>query len=284
MFGVKKLNFRSYITISVVSHLLLISLISLMPSHTRMPVSVFDIDIVSPFEKNAPLPDKKEAKEIEKQVPLIIKKKPVLLKREKRRQPDKDIIPDIMHKDTDTVVHEKKSLKKKKEFSKQVKPDPLKEANDISSSIKKEVGPLPTGKEGLQIIPGSSLFDKKVIEQIARKNPPANKGITFDTSEFKHRGYMRLLKERIQSIWKYPKEAEELGISGDLYIKFAIKRNGDLGKIEIIRTSGYRHLDKAVLEALKDAQPFWPLPDGWENDDLEITGHFIYMYGNKYIM
>ncbi len=101
-----------------------------------------------------------------------------------------------------------------------------------------------------------NLFDKKTIEKFASKAPPADRAITFDTSEFKHRGYMRLLKERITSIWKYPKEAIKLGLSGELYVKFTIKKNGELGKTQILRTSGYRHLDKAVVKALKDAQPF----------------------------
>jgi protein TonB len=93
-----------------------------------------------------------------------------------------------------------------------------------------------------------------------------------------------MLKEKIEQIWKYPKEAARLGVSGDLYIKFAIKRDGKLGKVEVSRTSGYRYLDEAVMKALKDGAPYWPLPDDWEEKDLEINGHFIYIFGGTYVM
>lgn len=131
----------------------------------------------------------------------------------------------------------------------------------------------------------SRLFDKDTIEKFAKNaSPSEKKGLTFDDGEFKHRGYMRMLTQKIESIWVYPPEAARLGISGDLYINFVIKRDGKLGEIEIVRTSGFRDLDKAAVKALKDAEPFWPLPDDWEKDDLEIKGHFIYILGNTLML
>jgi protein TonB len=130
----------------------------------------------------------------------------------------------------------------------------------------------------------SFLFDREVIEKYASKVPQPEKDLTFNTSELKHRGYMRILKEKIESIWKYPKDAVRQNRSGDLYIMFTIKRNGELGDVEILRTSGHRSLDMAAMKALKDAEPFWPLPDDWQKDSLEIKGHFIYIYGRTHIM
>jgi protein TonB len=93
-----------------------------------------------------------------------------------------------------------------------------------------------------------------------------------------------MLKDRIESVWKYPKEAARRRISGDLYIKFSIKKNGKLDEVEILRTSGYRVLDEAVVQALRHADPYWPLPENYEKDVLEIRGHFIYVYGVNYAM
>jgi len=95
---------------------------------------------------------------------------------------------------------------------------------------------------------------------------------------------MRTVKKRIEDIWKYPEEAARLGISGDLYMDFTIKKDGTVGEIEIVRTSGYRELDEAAIKALRDASPFWPLPEDWEKDSLKIRGHFIYILGRTYIM
>ncbi|HDN95416.1 MAG TPA: TonB family protein [Nitrospirae bacterium] len=130
----------------------------------------------------------------------------------------------------------------------------------------------------------SFLFDREIIEKYASKVPLPEKDLTFDTSEFKHRGYMRILREKIESIWEYPKDAVKSKMSGDLYIMFTIKRKGDLGEVEVLRTSGHRSLDRAAIKALKDAAPFWPLPDDWPEEQIEIKGHFIYIYGRTYVM
>lgn len=131
-------------------------------------------------------------------------------------------------------------------------------------------------------LPKGGLFDKEVVERLAKKEREINpdRGITFDTKELRYHSYMMRLKERIEGIWRYPPEAAAKGIYGDLYIRFTIKKDGRLGNVELLRTSGYRDLDDAALKALKDAEPFWPLPEEWKKDELFITGHFIYsLYG-----
>lgn len=142
---------------------------------------------------------------------------------------------------------------------------------------------LPSEPEGLPLKPKPHLFDKETIEKFAKK-APEEKELTFDTREFRHRGYLRMLKEKIESIWRYPTEAARRGISGDLYIRFSIKRDGRLGDVELLRTSGHKDLDEAAMKALRDAEPYWPLLQDWDKEDIEITGHFIYLPGRYYIM
>jgi len=75
----------------------------------------------------------------------------------------------------------------------------------------------------------------------------------------------------------------EKGIYGDLDIEFTIKKNGKLGAIQLVRTSGYKDLDDAAIKALRDAEPYWPLPDDIREQSLTITGHFIYSLYGQYI-
>jgi periplasmic protein TonB len=125
------------------------------------------------------------------------------------------------------------------------------------------------------------LFDREVVGKIARREDiKKDNSLTFDTQEFKYYTYMIRLKERIESVWKYPQDAAMRGVYGDLYIRFTIRKNGSLEDVELMRTSGHRNLDEAAQQALKDAQPYWPLPDEWGKDSLTITGHFVYsIYG-----
>ncbi|MEW6116587.1 MAG: TonB family protein [Nitrospirota bacterium] len=149
---------------------------------------------------------------------------------------------------------------------------------------------IPSGKPGTSQGPSRTarekLFDREVIGKLAQ----ADKGeaqhgssITFDTKEYRYYGYMQRLKDKIEGIWIYPSAAAARGIYGDLYIRFTIKKNGKLGAVEVIRTSGHKELDDAALKALRDAEPYWPLPESWEEEGLTITGHFVYTIYGTYI-
>ncbi len=147
--------------------------------------------------------------------------------------------------------------------------------------LKHEVSPLkqlPSVRE--------RLFDEGVIGELAKKDTKEEKKekiFTFDAKEYKFLVYNKKLKERIESIWIYPPEAAARGIYGDLLIKFSIKKNGRLGDVELIRTSGHKTLDDAAIKALKDGEPYWPLPEEWGIDNYTIVGHFIYTIHGYYI-
>lgn len=132
------------------------------------------------------------------------------------------------------------------------------------------------------------IFDRDVIAKLSKnhaqnKSSEGSQGLSFSAKEFNDWGYLQRLKEKIERVWQYPPEAAERGIYGDLYIKFIIDKKGKLVSIELLRTSGYRMLDDAAIKALKDAQPFWPLPEDWQKDYLTITGHFIYTLRGFYL-
>ncbi len=143
---------------------------------------------------------------------------------------------------------------------------------------------------------GLKLAEKKAIERVIKggedktpegsggKNGGRNEsGITFSTREYKYYGYKMRLKEKIEETWRYPAEAARKGIYADLYIRFTILRDGKLGAVELLRTSGYKMLDDAAMKAVKDASPFWPLPPEWKEDSFTITGHFVYSLNSYYL-
>lgn len=250
------------------SHFLLICLLWIAYSNVKTAVPVFNVNLVGPLETAKP-PVLKIPQ------PRVIERKPI---QKQHRQPyDKTLSPQTLYDE-----------------GKEAQP-PVTDNNPPVSPLSKgsntPLSPLNRGEENPlsqtdkpALAPPSALFDKNIIENYAKKESPADRELTFEMPGFKNRGYMRLLKEKIESIWRYPKEAARLGISGDLYIKFSIKKDGKLGEIELLRTSGYKDLDEAAVKALKEAEPFWPLPEDWEKDDLEIRGHFIYIYGDAVIM
>lgn len=122
------------------------------------------------------------------------------------------------------------------------------------------------------------LFDAEAIARGSQRasDKKEDDSITFDTKDFKYYGYMQRLREKIEYTWKYPAEASSSNIAGELYIRFIIKKNGQLQSADVVKTSGYRVLDDAAVRALRDAAPYWPLPAEWKRDDLTVTGRFVY--------
>jgi protein TonB len=128
------------------------------------------------------------------------------------------------------------------------------------------------------------LFDREVIAKSTRKEEGMHDdSVTFDTREFKYAMYMQRLKDRIESIWHYPADAAMRGIHGEVLIEFTIGKNGKLTDVSLERTSGDRSLDQAAMQALKEADPYWPLPDEWGKDSLTVRGHFVYSTYGAYI-
>lgn len=248
------MKFNLYIIASLIFHVLFFSAVLVLYPEMKAdtPAVVYNIDIVGNIGENDIIRNDNKEK-------IPVSKKPPARKPDQRKVL-KELPPEtILGEETGTVPDDKEASKGKE---------------DVPPKVSKS---LPEEREKL-------LFDKETIDKYARKGLEGGKGLSFDAPEFRHRGYMRMLRDKIESIWQYPNEAARLGISGDLYIKFSIKRDGSLGDVDIIRTSGHKDLDESAIKALKNGAPFWPLPDDWEKDDLSITGHFIYLLGDFYEM
>ncbi len=133
----------------------------------------------------------------------------------------------------------------------------------------------------------TALYDREAIESTAtsaaQKETARDDGVTFDTRDMMYRGYLDMLRQKVESIWHYPKRAAEQGIYGDLLVRFVILKDGSLGEVKVLRTSGHRMLDTAAVDALRQGVPYWPLPEGWERQSLPITGRFIYNINGGYI-
>ena len=131
------------------------------------------------------------------------------------------------------------------------------------------------------------LFDRNIIGELAKreieKEKKEERTLGFDVKDLRYLGYLQRLKEKIESIWMYPPDAATKGIYGDLIIEFTIRKNGSLGAVELIRTSGHKNLDDAAIKALRDAEPFWPLPKEWDMEAYSIVGHFFYSIYGYYI-
>ncbi len=138
----------------------------------------------------------------------------------------------------------------------------------------KQTGPLP-------------FLSQNDIDELARKGMPERKpgdgSVTLDTDEFKFISYNRWLKVKVESVLKYPELAAMSGYQGTLFIKFDILKNGSLGSVEVLKSSGYKILDDEAVRSIQASAPFQPLPGDWHMDRYSIRAAVIFYLGEGYI-
>jgi protein TonB len=140
--------------------------------------------------------------------------------------------------------------------------------------LHEQAGPLP-------------FLSQNDIDELARKGmpqkSPGDNSVTLDTDEFKFISYNRWLKIKVESVLKYPELAAISGYQGTLYLKFDILKDGTLGGVELLKSSGYKILDDEAVRAIKAAAPFQPLPDDWGMQRYSIRAAVIFYVGAGYI-
>jgi protein TonB len=125
------------------------------------------------------------------------------------------------------------------------------------------------------------------IEEYARKGMPQKRpgedSVTLDTDEFAFMSYNRWLKAKVERVLKYPELAAMSGLQGTLYIQFDIMKDGSLGSLELLKSSGYKILDDEALRAIRDSAPFQPLPDAWKKESYTIRAAVLFYLNGAYI-
>lgn len=276
----RHLHFTKFIILSLALHgLMIAATISLIkPDRAPLPVSI-PVDIV-----NIP-------REIIKKLPPL--EKPVLpppaIPRIPRPVPqEKPLPPGAVPKPKKFGGSDEMTLPKTERAPRTGMPEGAdqgkesgKEGKDTDKTLPSETGEQ-AHKEGP--LPFLSQND---IDQLARKGMPERKpgdnSVTLDTDEFKFISYNRWLKIKVESMLKYPELAAISGYQGTLFIKFDIMKDGSLGGLELLKSSGYKILDDEALRSIRESAPFQPLPDEWQMERYSIRAAVIFYLGQGYV-
>jgi len=112
---------------------------------------------------------------------------------------------------------------------------------------------------------------------------PKRKFISANTAEYEFASYMRGWVARVERIGNLncPDEARRRNLLGQLLMTVAVRRDGSIERIDIIRSSGYPVLDEAALRIVRLGAPYPPLPETSENIEiLHITRTWEFQPGN----
>lgn len=200
------------------------------------------------------------------------------VKREKAKDPGQKGNPDAKSEPTLTADPAKKSQEEKqkqplvqkmdgvktKEGTLSVGSTQTKPRNDYEALLPSNVTDLPG-----QLNAGYQDYVDDKIQEGDR--------IDINTTEYRYIGYFTNMRKAIELVWNYPLEASRKGMQGEVGLEFAINKDGRASGIKVIKSSGYVILDKAIVDAIKLASPFSPLPEGFGKNRIVVTGSFRYI-------
>ena len=88
--------------------------------------------------------------------------------------------------------------------------------------------------------------------------------------------------ERIGNL-NYPEEAKRHKLYGTLILHVAVRADGSVERIRVLRSSGFDVLDQAAVSIVELAAPFAPLPPDIkaETDILDITRTWQFLRSNR---
>ena len=101
--------------------------------------------------------------------------------------------------------------------------------------------------------------------------PPAAQPVTPAPDPALEDGYRTRIRQAVDEHKHYPRMARRLGLEGRVVVAFTVEADGRLARVRVVESSGSELLDEAALEAVRQAAPFPPFPDGVERRQWDFT-------------
>jgi protein TonB len=101
--------------------------------------------------------------------------------------------------------------------------------------------------------------------------------VSLETRSSEFAPYLAEVKRSIVRLWRYPRYARNVGLTGQIVLVFSITRDGNLVQLRISKSSGVSILDEAAVEAVKAAAPYTRFPSNFTFRQLNIVADFQYV-------
>lgn len=88
--------------------------------------------------------------------------------------------------------------------------------------------------------------------------------------------YVLLTRDAIQRAWTTPVEmTTSSALKGHVTINYTVSRSGAVSDVELVAGSGNQEMDRTLLDAIRHAAPFPPIPDRIAARSVLIKAKFI---------
>jgi periplasmic protein TonB len=116
-------------------------------------------------------------------------------------------------------------------------------------------------------------------------NRPRRKAISSSTREYKYATYLEGWRRKVEQVGNlnYPDEARRKQLYGNLILRVAVRADGSVEQIQVLRSSGFPVLDQAATHIVELSAPFAPFPADIkaDTDVLDITRTWQFQRNNQ---
>ncbi|MEZ4599837.1 MAG: TonB family protein [Syntrophotaleaceae bacterium] len=121
----------------------------------------------------------------------------------------------------------------------------------------------------------------RVQQEMTRKaRPDVAEGeggaVWLDTEKDILGSFFVRFRRNIYNVWNYPPVAAERGEKGTCLLKITINRDGSVGQVEILQTTGSEILDREAFAAVYRGATYGDLPSAYEGENLQFMAYFQY--------
>jgi protein TonB len=120
-------------------------------------------------------------------------------------------------------------------------------------------------------------------ETAAYANRIRRKSVSASTREFRYASYLGAWARKVERIGNlnYPQAARDQRMFGSLILHVAVRSDGSVEQIRVVRSSGYDLLDEAAVRIVELAAPYAPFPPdiAAETDVLDIVRTWQFLRG-----
>ncbi|WP_295386419.1 energy transducer TonB [uncultured Thiodictyon sp.] len=111
------------------------------------------------------------------------------------------------------------------------------------------------------------------------------RAVSASTREYRYANYLGAWARKVENIGNinYPQAAKDQHLYGNLILDVAVRADGSVEGVRIVRSSGYPLLDQAAIDIVNLAAPYSPFPPdiAAETDVLDIVRTWQFLRGGK---
>ena len=150
-----------------------------------------------------------------------------------------------------------------------VKAKPRTELSQLLASTQQEIDRL------------TAELDRRTLSASRQER---RKAVNASTQEYTYASYLEAWRSKVEKIGNlnYPDEAKRRKLYGNLLMHVAVRADGSVERIRVVRSSGHKLLDDAAVRIVRMSAPFAPFPPEirQEVDVLDITRTWQFLDGS----